>query len=199
MNQYFNIIEDYNLEDYFSKLLVWNTANKAPYHNLYHTLCVMKNCLKIVEYENIDTNIRNLLVASLFHDFNHSQGSAPDSWNVKKAIETFLEFSKETHVNNQKIVDIIKATEYPYVITDLSIEQKIIRDADLLQIFEDNYFKQNIVSLGAEMNKGLKESLEMSLKFYSNLNYYTMYGKKIHIENIDSILEDVKFMLKMFA
>lgn len=199
MNQYFTIIKNYNLEDYFSKLLVWNTANKAPYHNLYHTLCVMKNCLKIVEYENIDTNIRNLLVASLFHDFNHSQGSAPDSWNVKKAIEIFLEFSQETDVESEKIVDIIKATEYPYVITDLNIEQKIIRDADLLQIFEDNYFQQNIVSLGIEMRKDLKESLEMSLKFYSNLNYYTMYGKKIHTENIESVLNDVIFMMKMFV
>ena len=56
-------------------------------------------------------------------------------------------FSKEDKESNNKIVANIKATQYPYVLDQdsLSLEQLIIRDADLLQGVRDDYHQQVII------------------------------------------------------
>jgi HD superfamily phosphodiesterase len=192
MNKYFNIINNYNLDDYLSILLKHNTANNAAYHNFYHTLCVVKNALDIMVYEGFTKDQeRMVLLACLFHDFNHSQGKLSDDKNVEIAIDSFLKYSKETEEINNEIVNIIKATQYPYIIPDeeLNIYQKIIRDADLMQIFSDNYFQQNIISLGTiEMNKSLEDSIDLSLNFYKNLKFHTNFAKVEHQLKIKNII-----------
>jgi len=204
MNRFFNLIKFYQLENYFNILLKHNLSNDAPYHNLYHTLCVMENASLCLTHEEENKftkeQRRNTLIASLFHDFNHSKGKDSDDINVQTAIDSFLKYSLETEENNNFIIDIIKATQYPYVINEeiLTIFQKIIRDADLLQLFRENYIQQNIIGLSTEMNKPIEEFLNSSLSFYKNIKFHTKYGKIQQELHLSSIIEDVEFMIYLF-
>ena len=126
-----------------------NKSIDAPYHNLYHCLVVADNCLEGSSYYNLDTvNEISLIIAALFHDFNHSMGELKDSENIKNALESFEVWYEENNsilnINKDIVINAIKATEYPYVIDskDLTIEQKIIRDSDLGQMFLDNRIQQ---------------------------------------------------------
>jgi hypothetical protein len=195
LNPYFKIIENFKLEEYFGILLKDNVANNAPYHNAYHTLCVMKNAYTICinDFLFTDDEIRTILIASLFHDFNHSMGKLTDDINVSNAINKFKQHSKEN--NNDEIIELIKATQYPYIVENPTDKQKIIRDADMMQIFSDNYFQQNVISLGVEFNKSVYDSCTMSIKFLENLNFYTKYCKDLFKSQIETKINDLNFML----
>lgn len=200
MNIYFNIIKKFNLDNYFNIILNYNKSNNAPYHNMYHLLCVMKNCFAIAKSEGYtNKEIRPLLIAALFHDFNHSMGKKKDSENVKEAIKEFLKYSEESKEDNEKIVAIIEATEFPYVIDKLNQEQKIIRDADLMQIFADNYFQQNILGLAEEFSSPLSKFLEGQTKFMDEVKFNTEYGKRISNKYLDDKKEDCEYLKQVLS
>lgn len=198
MNKYFEIIRKYNLEKYFGILLKENTANDAPYHNMYHTLCVMYNSYQICisDYQLSNNEIRTILIAALFHDFGHSMGKLKDDENVKNAIKAFDYYSEEH--NNEEIKSIIQATQYPYIDIQESIYTIIIRDADMMQIFADNYFQQNIISLGVEFNKDTLGSLEMSLNFFKSIKFNTKYAIAMFEKEITTKINDIQFMIDCY-
>ena len=63
-----------NLILYF-RILFYNSTNlKNPYHNFRHTLHVLWLCQKACRYYQkklTPRQMRNLLIAALFHDFDH--------------------------------------------------------------------------------------------------------------------------------
>lgn len=176
----YNICEDYGLLDALKYVLENNHANNHPYHNLYHTLCVTQICHELategMNYRQCNTvlagmhsapvvlthdHVKDLIVAALFHDFNHSGGLLSDKLNVESAIEGIPD-----EINSEFIMRIIQATEYPYIMspdtsTELGYCQAIIRDADLVQFIKDNSIPQNIFGLYKEMNQSqFKGSLD---------------------------------------
>lgn len=175
------IIKKFQLDDYFGVVVRDSKSNSAPYHNLYHVLCMIKNSYYISKDEGLeDKEIRKILIACLFHDFNHSMGEKTDKENVLEAINSFKKYSIETEEVNNEIINMIKATEYPYVIDekDLSIKDKIIRDADLLQWSEDNHLQQIVFGLLSKELKGdLKKNIENQIKFIKMAKIYTNYAK----------------------
>jgi HD superfamily phosphodiesterase len=193
-----NIIKFNKLENYLKIILKENKSNNLPYHNLYHTLCVVDNVHAISTNEELSSKeIRLVMLAALFHDFNHSGGKLSDSENVKNAIEAFKTFSVESEKDNNFVVEIIKATEYPYVIKDdeLSLYQKIIRDADLMQTFEKNYLQQNVIGLMEELKvDSLDKMLEGSLNFWKNCKFHTDFAKEMSMTYMPSIEKDVEFL-----
>lgn len=198
MTNYLGVIKDYDLGSYLKIILKENSSNILPYHNFYHILCVSYNAQAIATSLGLfQEEIRLLMLAALFHDFNHSGGKLPDSENVKNAIASFLEHSSETEEDNNFVVEIIKATEYPYVIKEdeLSLYQKIIRDADLMQVFEKNYLQQNVFGLMQELKfHKLEMMLDGSLSFWQNCKFHTDYAKKAAMRNMPSIIKDVEFL-----
>jgi predicted metal-dependent HD superfamily phosphohydrolase len=200
MTPFLQIIKKNKLENYFRKFILYNNSNDLPYHNFFHTMCVMQNCFLIAyDLEMAELEIRALLIAAMFHDFNHSGGKLKDTENVKIAINGFLTASEEDDDVNNLVVDIIRATEFPYVIPEdeLTIYQKIIRDADLMQTFEKNYLQQNWIGLASEMNSNLILALENSEKFWSNVKFHTDFAKKQSEKYMPSRFEDVKFLLNI--
>ena len=186
MSMSLELIKKFKLDNYLSFFLTKNKAIDAPYHNLYHTFCVIENCFKISKDENLsEPEIRILVLAALFHDFGHSHGKETDDKNVKLAQEKFLEASQESDEDNNKIIELILATQYPYVISDekLSLSQKILRDADMMQMFEKNFLQQIWVGLlQQELKKSPKEAVELQLKFMQSAKFYTNYAKKVNKE-----------------
>lgn len=194
------IIKDYDVENYLSVLLRKNTSNKAPYHNFNHIMCVVKNVYEIAMDLKIEESmIRNLIIAAIFRDINHSQGIHKDDVNIKRAVKMFKDNTVESIENNHIIISIIEATQYPYVINveDLSLEQKIIRDADLMQTFEENYIQQVIFGLSEEMNLELKDLLEGQIKFLENSVYHTGYAKSIANKYLPIVKSEVETLIKL--
>lgn len=197
-----DIIKEFKLDNYLKIILNQNKANNLSYHNFYHSLCVMKNCYEIYNSFEIkhEKYTRLLCIASLFHDFNHSGGKLKDNENIQIAIESFILVSQESEEDNKIIIDTIRATEYPYVIEndDLSLLQEIIRDADLLQICEDNWLQQIILGLTNELNLSLETLLSGEKIFLlNNMNFHNKYAEEKWKKIKENRFNDIDYLTNL--
>ena len=167
-----------------------NPSNNLPYHNLLHTLSMVDSCFKAASFYNLPLiSIRQLCVAALFHDYDHSGGKLPDSENIKAAIAGFnIQNSMVGHPNYIEFATtvprFISVTEYPYVVVPHCIEEKILRDCDLLSIMYDDWYERVVIGLGQEMcvKAGRviteREMIEGQLEFLSKVTMFTDWGKQ---------------------
>lgn len=128
-----------------------------------------------------EKELRELLIAAIFHDVNHSGGKKTDDVNIKnskKIIKLFIE-SEDIEVDLDSVNEIIDATQYPYEIDgkDLNIRQGIIRDADLMQVFEYNWIHQNIAGLSSEIGLDFLDFVKPQRKFLDSAEFNTKWGK----------------------
>lgn len=173
-----------DLKHYFQ--VVFNKAQnlRNPYHNFRHLCHVMWLSYKACEFYRDTLNpreMRNLLIASLFHDFDHTGKSGPDSVNIGRAIAGLVEnLLPEDEEGFLEITRIIKATEYPYSITldKLNLPCQIIRDADLSQALTVAWIQQVIFGLSEEWAKSPIEVLKMQEPFHKNLRFFTDWAKQ---------------------
>lgn len=200
------IYETPELKKLFPKFLKKNTSNNAPYHNLWHTLCMVGFCYEAADKEHVSGEEKtDLLIAALIHDFCHSEGKMDDEHNVKTAIKEGWEISKNTGIfkdhddYDERVARIIRATQYPYVIPadQLDIQQAIIRDCDLFQTFEKTWFTHTILGLSAEMNIGLNLLLPGQIEFMKNSHFSTNWGKKYAEEHLGTYLGKVEKLIEI--
>lgn len=194
--------------DAFKHVLEFNTSLYAPYHNMDHLLWVTQKCYEGALYENLDSRQTDkLLVAALFHDFNHTMGESSDDVNIKFAVNGFRDFFMDVLKSTDgefmgDVVDIIRATEYPYVISEdiLTIEQKIIRDADLMQAISDNWFGMIMLGLSKEAKGApLNAVVEGNIKFHKGVKMITEWGQRmyeIHWPDLFQNMDALKSMYK---
>jgi hypothetical protein len=150
-------------------------------------------CYELADMQKgIALDVRNLLISAMMHDFNHSGGVLTDEENVTIAIDAFINISKEDKESNNKIVANIKATQYPYVLDQdsLSLEQLIIRDADLLQGVRDDYHQQVIIGLSTEFKQDLKSFMPNQIKFWNSAKYHTQHANRLWNSVKESRIED---------
>lgn len=130
------------------------------YHDWYHSLCVIVNCYEGMEFtfgkpmnslspgEMVELN--SILLAAAFHDVGHAGVREPDILNVSRSIVIAAEFM-ERHglcanglqacgVDKRLVLVCIQVTQYPFNHEPQSELQKVLRDADLLQILEPTWF-----------------------------------------------------------
>ena len=202
MTESLEIIKEFKLDHYLKIVIKKSSSNKAPYHNFFHILCMVKNVYKIAISEGfLPKAIRPLLIAALFHDFNHSMGVHDDEWNVNEAISMFLLYSQEDANTNKLIISIIRATQYPYVVEeeDLTFEQKIIRDADLLQQYEDNYLQQVYYGLSEELKMTFEILLQGYPVFIKGMKLHTDYAAQVCEELSASRDADVTYLTNLLS
>lgn len=192
----------------FRYLIEHNPSNDAPYHSLHHMLRVTYYCNEGCEYHGIDGNRRrNLLVAAMFHDFNHSKGELKDPDNIIRAIEGVSNWyasnpMNQTNVDLPTVVNIIKATEYvggsnPYTIpsNNLSMEQAIIRDADLMPSLEVDWINTMIVGPKTELNVDtFLQMAEGQQKFHSGIEMCSGWGRKKYEEEWSKIFRNLELL-----
>ena len=145
MKRYYEIIEKFGLQKEFAIYLQSKSIN-APYHNLWHTINMIEDCYECYNFiHGNDHGCLNLIVAAIFHDINHTQGKFSDDVNINIALQEVKSLPYDT----TEIQDIIKATQYPYVIPaeSLNENQKIIRDCDLMSSFKDTLLPHCLVGL----------------------------------------------------
>ncbi len=199
---YFELIKDgFKLDNIFHYYLA---NNNSPHKKLYHGDTHTMNFMMVVallgsEYNLKYDHIRNLLIASIFHDMNHcnpSDLSDPeyDKINIEEAKKAFLECVSTTDLIKDD-VDIIlfyiESTFYPHediveipsfnkIIKKLPIGQilqdvNIMRDADMsTPLFYKTWYK---LQMGVYNEIKLKNDLPIKLfwentkKFISNIRY----------------------------
>jgi hypothetical protein len=190
-NIYDIIVHNDLLRDAFKYIVLKNESNLAPYHSFNHMMLVTQQIYNGFQKSYEELPYLNLLLAGMFHDMNHTMGKETDEINVKLAcvaLKDWWRFSGSKIdtsymvVNINEIVNIIRATQYPYVIKDedLTRPQQLIRDCDLLIALESNWF-QNYLGLNAEMGVGdVSLTLSKSVEFYGNVTMRTDWAKEIY-------------------
>lgn len=177
-----------NLIEYF-RILFFKARNlNAPYHNLRHMLHVFYMCHEAIrymaslggDYRFSERGARNLLIAALFHDFDHTARSGSDDLNIEYAIRALkANILEEDRDSFEDIAQLIRLTQYPYTILheDLSELGLVIRDADMSQALNPAWIQQVVFGLAYEWGKTPHEVLRMQGGFHKNLRFYSIWGQ----------------------
>lgn len=175
---------------YYFKLVFFNAKNwDNPYHNFSHVFHVTWQCYDACEYYLnkeepgwTPDRARNLMIAAIFHDYNHSGKTERDELEIETAVSGLRENIQEAdRPNLGKIELIIRNTQFPYIphTKDLDLEDQILRDADLSQALSFVWIQQVIFGLAREMNKPPLEILGMQKYFLENIAPpVTAWGKE---------------------
>jgi hypothetical protein len=170
---------------YYFQTIVNHAHNLShPYHNFRHMFHVTWLCYQACEYYQdvlSPRQMRNLLVAALYHDYDHSGQIGPDQHNIDRAIEGLRKYcSSEDRNHLPEIETLIHTTRYPYIIVseELDLCGKIIRDADMGQTFSVAWIQQVVIGLAAEWGKPIRDVLEMQPKFLGGLKFLTEWARR---------------------
>src|SRR6516162_1069264 len=150
-----------DLSLYFRILFFESSNLQNPYHNFRHTLHVLWLCHGACRYyqqQLTPRQMRNLLIAALFHDFDHPGHSHPgaqdpDEINIEIALSNLRRYiAAEDRAFLPEIEALIEATHYPYKTKseELGLLANIIRDADLAQAFSPAWIQQVVIGLALE-------------------------------------------------
>lgn len=203
-NKNLEAIEIIDKHDYLKKafkyILLYSKSNYNPYHDLNHLLTVMKYCYQGAMEEGIvdDKELRELLLAAIFHDTNHTAGKKTDDVNIKNSKKILKEFivSENIDADINSMNEILDSTQYPYTIEakKLNKRQAIIRDADLMQVYEYNWIHQNISGLSKELNMDFIDFLKPQRKFLEGADFNTKWGKKLKKERWSDVMKQFKML-----
>ena len=125
--------------------------------------------------------VRDLLIAAMFHDFDHSGKMVNDEINIEMAILGFRKYLAQEDKDSQaRIEELISCTEYPYKVSSrkMDLSCQILRDADLSQALNVAWIQQVIFGLAKEWNKSPQEVLKMQAGFHQNLGFATEWARK---------------------
>ncbi|MDO8482791.1 MAG: hypothetical protein Q7S86_03165 [bacterium] len=205
-----------NLTHYLRVVCKYARNLHHPYHNLRHMLHVLWLCYQACLFykeKRINGNLsspkltprqmRNLLIAALFHDFDHSGLLGDDDLNIEKALRALKKhILPEDEMHLDEIVGILKATEFPYKVSSdsLGLLAKIIRDADMSQALSVAWIQQVILGLAAEWRKTAVEILQMQGPFMSNLKFFTDWGQQMFPRKIIDIkIQEANELLELLG
>lgn len=169
-----------------------NTAKLNPYHNTPHCFGVAHLAFRIGAYDpciiSSMSSLRGMLVGCLFHDFDHTGKNVADLENIERALlglkaaqqETDKPLSETEYETAQRC---IRVTEFPFVRVPETIEERIIRDADLLYVTTHPNHLIVLRGLHSEMSANGKTSqtfeefLPGNDDFMDSCTFYTHAGK----------------------
>jgi hypothetical protein len=179
-----------NLVSYF-RILFYNSSNlNNPYHNFRHTLHVLWLCEKACRYYQktlTPRQMRNLLIAALFHDFDHPGHphpgeQDPDRINIKIAIAGLRQhITADDRASLSEIEGLIEATHYPYKTSgeELDLVGQIIRDADQAQVLSPVWIQQVVIGLAEERGAKAIEILRAQAAFLDALAFHTRWARQM--------------------
>lgn len=193
-----------DLIHYFNVLFKHASNLCMPYHNFRHMFHVLWNCHLACEYYENDLSLRerrNLLIAAMFHDFDHSGRMGNDDINIMIAIRGL-----RTHVMDidrphmYEIETMIEATQYPYTVSSDNIDlcAKILRDADVSQALSVAWIQQVVFGLAQEWKKPIIEVLKIQAPFISSLRFNTDWAQKtFHQEVLDAKITEARELVAL--
>lgn len=197
------VIKQLELENELATVIKFNSGNDNPYHNFAHTLAVAKNVYKLSVLRGVDYDkIRLMVIAALYHDFNHSGGANNDTDNVRAAKLAVDKLCKSTNAQKVFIKHLIDCTEFPFKKIELDEYQMIFRDADLMQWLEPDFIQHVLFGLNSELNGTYclrAETIEKMIKFMDDATFFTEEAKYImnKKKNLPTIKRDCEFLINV--
>ena len=184
-----------------------NTSNYLPYHNLNHLLQTMKHChiLIMKDSQNLDHDTKiTILLSALFHDFNYNLDVKGDKNKIDLAKNGFLEFYDKYKKDFQEdikiteVFNILDATEYPYAFDILTYPQMVIRDADMMQLFETNFIHQNIFGLAQEFGISIEDMVKKQRGFVESLKFNTLFAQEYKRIHWDYVMREIEILEDLY-
>jgi predicted metal-dependent HD superfamily phosphohydrolase len=163
------------VEKHVSSLLRTKLSHTFIYHNLSHTLRVVKSTKELIEGEHIsETDVENLLLAAWFHDVGYTKGCKD---HEEKGVDIANSFLKEKNLSEDRIVKIstlILSTKMGYdPQTNL---EKILNDADNSHFGKKSYL--DISDLLREEWDQLGEKTFTDTEWtQENITFFTQYHR----------------------
>lgn len=200
---------DWNLTYYFRILFFKSTNLRNPYHNFRHMLHVLWLCHTACRYyqnELTPRRMRNLLIAALFHDFDHPGHphpgeDDPDRINIPIAIAGLRQYILPAdRPFLPEIEALIEATHYPYKIGSdkLDLLGRIIRDADLAQALTPVWIQQVVIGLAQEWGMQPLEVLRGQASFLAGLSFHTCWARQLFPQElIRAKTEEAEALLRL--
>ena len=176
------------------------------YHDLRHMLHVTYVCYKGLEFyrdkrQPVDAGeARNLLIAALFHDYDHTGTIGPDFRNIERAILGLRKnILNEDKLALDAISGIIRATQFPHdkLDKDTPITHRLIRDADLSQGLSDAWIGSTLEGLASEQRRSVTEMLEESINFFRGLHFETEFGEEVYGSRVSLRINEAEYLLRV--
>ncbi len=195
-----------NLIHYFR--VVFNHAQNLlrPYHNFRHMLHVTWQCYNACRFHSSDLSprhMRMILIAALFHDFDHSGMTGHDDLNIARAMRGLEKYIlAEDWAIKGDIIHLIRVTEFPYKIpsSDLDLPGLIIRDADMTQALDPVWMQEVLFGLATEWKKAPVDVLKTQEGFLGQLNFHTRWAQTTFPkEVIDSKIMECRQLLEFLG
>jgi hypothetical protein len=198
-----------NLTFYFRILFFKSSNINNAYHNFRHLLHVLWLCHQACRYyQNRLTprQMRDLLIAALFHDFDHPGHphpgeNDPDRVNIPIAIAGLRRYVMSAdRAFLPQIEALIEATHYPYKIGSdkLDLLGQIIRDADLAQALSPAWIQQVVFGLAKEWEVSPFEVLKGQGSFLAGLSFSTCWAQQLFPQElIQAKIEEVEQLLRL--
>lgn len=184
-----------DLIPYYRALVLDSTGRSNPYHNIRHALHVLCAAYAGGKFHKLSRRaLRNLLIAAIFHDFNHSgKLRGKDRLEIEMALMMLRVYLQPEDLGElENISNIIWATEFPYKIpeAELSLEQKIVRDADMSQNFSDVWIQQCWFGLAEELSYDPIAFIGTRPAFLHSIVFHSDWGKaELEPKRLPAILE----------
>jgi hypothetical protein len=200
-----------DLVSYFRVLFFEASNLNNPYHNFRHTLHVSWLCYEACRYYRTELTARQmriLLIAALFHDFDHPGQPHPGEPDPDKINIDIAIAGLRRHIVPQdrallpEIEAVIEATHFPYKIAaeQLDLLSKIIRDADLAQALSPTWIQQVVIGLAREWGMKPLDVLRQQGSFLAGLPFNTQWAREAFPpELIAAKREEVKKLLEILA
>lgn len=195
-----NVRYEGNLIHYY-KLVMKAPNAYAPYHNVRHMLHVFWESYDGAVQMGLDRRqMRNLLIAALMHDYNHTGVKNDDSVNIQRALEALnMNLLPEDLPYMDEISTMIKCTKFPYDCQEYTQDQLILRDADKSQTFSLAWVQAILYGLGKELNMSYEEMLKLQRPFLVNMKFETPWGQNKFGPLIDGRLKLVDEMINLIS
>jgi hypothetical protein len=145
-----------DLRHYFKMFFIMAQNLSHPYHNYKHGGYMLYQCYQAcLFYKNrlSRVDMRSLLIAGLYHDYDHCGMRGHDDLNIERAVRGVEAYIlDEDRVILPRTSALIRTTQYPYVVEakDLDLCGKILRDVDVSQGLNSEWVQPVIFGLARE-------------------------------------------------
>lgn len=183
-----------------------NPSNDLPYHNWRHINHVVVNTSRGACYHQLpEAQHRDLAVAALFHDYDHSGGVTDDVRNVSRACEGFLQWyrTQPAHCcDADHVLTLIRSTQTPLAVPLEQLSQCIMRDADLMENGLDTWHEQIMNGVRYELEVKLQrpityeQMLAMQLEYHAGVTWNTQWGQQFAQQHIAPVLQWIQHQLQ---
>ena len=189
-----------DLAHYFRVL--WHSPNILhPYHNLRHMLHVTWATYQGAMYykdQLSDEQIRALLIAAMFHDYNHTGTTGNDSVNIQMAINGMRTHALPMDRNLiEESCKYIRATQFPHLNENFDLPSLILRDVDVAYTLSDVWIQLVNFGLNQELGMSPEQMLKGQESFLSNMKFHTEWGEKTYRPKIQPRIDEVKEMIEV--